>query len=193
MNFRVKTGLPFNRFSTREVGRALSSLVALFFFQCGVLIFSAAAQENVERSQLDRSRNAQPNLESLVGEWEFTSVLIDGVERPPFNPKLHLHFLFRANQFDRLWWWRDDEAGFCDRWGRYSFDGKVVYEKVVWVNPDNESSCQMDPDMKLGREARIPIRFLNQRMVIDFDVNGKTVGYVWSRVGGDLPRVQLGQ
>lgn len=172
----------FNRFSISEVGRALSSLVALFFFQVALLNFTAAAQQEIDRPQL-----VQPNLESLVGEWEFTSVLIDGVERPPFNPKLHLHFLFRANQFDRLWWWRDDEAGFCDRWGRYSFDGKVVNEKVVWVNPDNESSCQMDPDMKLGREALIPIHFLEQRMVIDFDVNGKTVGYVWTRVGGDLP------
>lgn len=117
----------------------------------------------------------------IVGDWRFDRIILDGEERPPFNPDLIIEFNFREDGSDTLLWYRNNEKGFCERDGRYAFDGEFLRDKVTWVNPQNRFDCARDPDMQLGRETSTPTVMKNGELYMTFDVDDQTLTYIWTR------------
>lgn len=117
----------------------------------------------------------------IVGNWRFDRIILDGEERPPFNPDLIIEFNFREDGSDTLLWYRNNEKGFCERDGRYAFDGEFLKDKVTWVNPQNRLDCARDPDMQLGRETSTPAVMKNGELYMTFEVDDQTLTYIWTR------------
>lgn len=115
----------------------------------------------------------------IVGAWEFYEIRLDGKNQPPFNPKLHIEFEFLQDGTDSLKWWREDESGFCERRGEYSFNGEFLMDLVTWTNPNNRFDCGSDPDMQLGHQTTTPAKILNGQLETHFVVGDHLLDYLW--------------
>lgn len=123
--------------------------------------------------------------DEIVGTWVVYKLILDGVERPPFNPDLIIEFTFNDDGTSRLYWHREGERGFCERYGLYAFDGEHLRETITWVNPANNSDCARDPDMQFGRETFQPARIENGDLHTFFEVDDQTLVFVWRKVISD--------
>ena len=90
----------------------------------------------------------------ILGKWKFTEYIYEGKSLPLPNPHLNLFFEFNETGSDRLWWYRNNEDGFCERIGVYKYENEILEDQVVWVNPDNHLECAQHQDMKLGQNAK---------------------------------------
>ncbi|MCS6838040.1 MAG: hypothetical protein NZ480_04260 [Bdellovibrionaceae bacterium] len=116
----------------------------------------------------------------LVGSWHFESYILDGVELPKPNPNLKIEFHFYTDGVSRLYWYRTNEKGFCDRYAYYNTTDTDIHELIFWVNPQNRSDCAKDPDMQVGRESVTPYRIDAQgRLLTRVYVGQWDVWYVW--------------
>lgn len=125
--------------------------------------------------------------DEIVGSWVVYKLILDGVERPPFNPDLVIEFTFNEDGTSRLGWYRKDEAGFCERHGLYAFDGEHLRERITWVNPGNNADCSRDPDMQFGRETHQPARIIKGDLHTFFEVDDQTLVFVWRKITSDEP------
>lgn len=87
---------------------------------------------------------------AIIGTWYFDHIIYQGEERPPFNPNLEMTFGFSATGESHLFWFRNNEVGFCERKGIYSYENCGLTDTVTWLNPQNSVECSLDPDMQLG-------------------------------------------
>lgn len=119
---------------------------------------------------------------SIVGKWQYIGHYYREQFQLPMNPNLILTFEFREDGTDILSWRRNNEDGFCERMGRYYFDGKRLYDEVVWVNPNNSFECGKDPDMKLGTRSDSPLKKENDRLLLELPLGDDKLIYVWQRI-----------
>jgi hypothetical protein len=118
----------------------------------------------------------------LVGRWKFNSLIYRGEERPPFNPHLNLYFEFYETGTNRLMWNRNNEEGFCERFGFYKLSENKLIDEVVWVNPNNSQDCSKDTDMQLGRKSSTPIELKNGNLQLKFYIGDEPLIYIFERV-----------
>lgn len=130
---------------------------------------------------------AMPELEhdlrsELWGRWRYTGYIYQGQFQESPNPDLEMTFDFYQDGTDLLHWHRRGERGFCERRGRYQFDGEYLIDEVYWVNPLNRRDCSSDPDMRSGLRQITPARSEHDHLFVDLPLGDETVVYVWERV-----------
>ncbi len=118
---------------------------------------------------------------SLHGKWKFTKFIYQGQEHPPLNPNLQLYFEFYKTGTNRLWWYRSDERGFCERIGIYSYQEDKLTDEIVWVNPQNNFDCSKDPDMQMGRKSTTLVEILDYQLRIHMSLAGEPFIYIWEK------------
>ena len=123
-----------------------------------------------------------PHERLIVGTWHFYQVLYQGTKRPPFNPNLQLYFQFNDAGESRIFYYRTNERGFCERKGHYYLDEDTLVDKVTWVNPRNGVGCGQDPDMRLGNETRTQIDFVDGDFHLFLSLSGEPLIYIWQPV-----------
>jgi hypothetical protein len=121
----------------------------------------------------------------LWGRWQFTGYIYGGEFQPPPNPNLVLTFEFLEDGTNILKWYRKNEKGFCERKGKYSYDGEKLSEEIVWVNPDNSFECWRDPDMMLGRKQITPIKREENHLKMVLPLADETLLYIWELQGSE--------
>lgn len=118
----------------------------------------------------------------IIGNWEFYKVFYQGQYRPPFSEQLKLYFSFTEDGESRLFYYRTNEAGFCERKGHYYVADNVLVDKVTWVNSDNNIGCGQDPDMRMGQETRTEISFKEGDFYLHLGLKGEPLVYVWRKI-----------
>jgi hypothetical protein len=118
----------------------------------------------------------------IVGEWEFYKVFFQGEYRPPFSEQLKIFFTFTEDGESRLYYYRTNEDGFCERKGRYFVQGNLLVDKVTWVNRENNIGCGQDPDMRLGQETRTEIALKDGDIYLYLSLKGEPLVYVWRKL-----------
>lgn len=88
---------------------------------------------------------------AIIGGWYLDHIIYQGEPRPPFNPDLEMTFDYWADGVSHLFWFRNNEVGFCERKAAYTYENCQLKETITWVNPGNAVECDYDPDMQLGR------------------------------------------
>jgi hypothetical protein len=119
---------------------------------------------------------------SIVGEWKFSEMILDGITYPMPNPDLDLRMTFFDDINSRLFWTRKNEIGFCERKALYFYQNEKLFQKVTWVNPNNDFECQKDKDMHLGRETINHVRIEENKLYLDLNLSDKILTYVMVRV-----------
>ncbi len=125
-------------------------------------------------------------LINIFGSWQFYAYIYQGHEVPAPNPSLTQILEFGTDGVCRLYYKRDDESGFCERKSSYKFENNVLVQQILWVNPDNQSSCAQDPDMQIGRITTNNARIVGDVFYLDLPMNEDTITYLWKRIP-DLP------
>lgn len=98
------------------------------------------------------------------------------------NPSSDSILSFFADGTDRLYWWHEGDADFCERRGEYSIELPLLVDKIVWVNPKNTFQCSRDPDMQLGKIARTPTSFSGGDFLLHLPLGDETLTYVWQKI-----------
>ncbi|MDG0816325.1 hypothetical protein [Bdellovibrio svalbardensis] len=100
---------------------------------------------------------------------------------PKPNPDLVMTLHFESPQINTLHYSRKHESGFCERKAQYEYDGKILKQTVVWVNPENSPSCSQDSDMLLGQVSTTPVRISNEALYMDLPLGEEELTYVWTK------------
>ncbi len=103
-------------------------------------------------------------------------------ELPPRDPELKINYTFFDDMHSRLYWKRDDEDGFCERFAQYVYQNEILSEKIIWVNPENDPSCSRDPDMQLGNHTQTPLKIKNDELYLYLKLSDEYLIYVWKRI-----------
>src|SRR5262245_30056746 len=101
-------------------------------------------------------------IASILGTWQYDGFTFEGHRYPPSDPALIVTFTFSDDGLSRLRWQRSDEAGFCERVAEFKVENETLYQKVIWLNPENKFDCAKDPDMVLGKETWVRYGVSNQ-------------------------------
>lgn len=125
---------------------------------------------------------AVENDREVWGRWTFVGLLFEGRRYDRPNPDLRVEFTFNSNGTHQLRWHRVNEIGFCERRGPYRVQQGVLWQKVSWLNPNNESECGRDPDMQLDRETENYVTFQGDELGISMDLDGKELIYLLKRI-----------
>jgi hypothetical protein len=115
---------------------------------------------------------------SLTGNWYLAGMIYRGQTIPPLNPNLHLRWTFFENGTERLYWDRQGEDGFCERFADYSLTGGNIQERTFAVNPKNRPDCGQDPDMQMGRETLSRLDIEPQQMLLHLPLGDEELIYI---------------
>ena len=120
---------------------------------------------------------------SVVGHWFFYKKVYQGEDmlEPP-GATLRLHFEFSAKGESFLYWWHEGAGDHCARRGQYTFNGGVLFDEIVWVDPKNSPECADDQDMQMGRKTKTPIHFIGDDLAIQFQLDGEPLDMVWKKI-----------
>lgn len=121
---------------------------------------------------------AQGSEALIWGKWKYVGFIYKGQFNPPLNPDLILTFEFFKNGQNILRWSYLNEDGFCERKGEYSYDGKNLTDKIIWVNPKNSMECQKDPDMIKGRTQITPLLRVNDQIHLEIALSDENLIYI---------------
>ena len=114
----------------------------------------------------------------LDGEWKLVGMIYRGEEVPPLNPLLNLRWTFFANGTERLYWDRQGENGFCERFANYNILDGQIHETVFAINPLNNFECAQDPDMQVGRYTVNPIEIKQQKILLHLQLGDEELIYI---------------
>ena len=121
--------------------------------------------------------------DELKGEWKYKFYIYDGQNYPPSNPDLDMRFKFTDENLSILRWQVIGETQFCERHAIYELRSPdLIYQKIVWVHPDNHSSCGADPDMQLGRQSITAFAVEGSRLQLKLELNGKPYIYIFEKL-----------
>ena len=126
------------------------------------------------------SQTCDSHFSDIVGRWQFTEFIYEGQRRPRPNQKLKLYFEYFSTGLSHLWWTRENESGFCERTGFYSYDNCEIKDEVVWVNPKNAIECGKDPDMHLGNKTLTRLERMGQELHLHVGLGGSPLIYILS-------------
>ncbi len=114
----------------------------------------------------------------VIGHWKFSELIYRGERLPLPNPDLNLNWTFFKNGTERLYWDRGGTAVFCERFSFYSVIENGIELETNFVNPRNASDCAKDPDMQLGKKAKIKIDVLVGELHFYFQLGEEELIYV---------------
>ncbi|MCX7977942.1 MAG: hypothetical protein N2578_02960 [Bdellovibrionaceae bacterium] len=125
--------------------------------------------------------------EDIVGSWLFVKYKYRGVVIPAPNPNLRQIMTFTDSGTSTLFYKRLDEDGFCERRAVFTYSpaSKLLFQQVVWVNPDNHSSCAMDPDMQLGKKTENKAWVESGSFYLELPLSDETITFIWSPIETD--------
>ena len=120
--------------------------------------------------------------EMMLGEWKLTGFIYRGDKIPPLNPKLNLRFHFFANGTDRLFWDRQDEEGFCERYASYEVKQDQLEQTIFAVNPKNRADCATDKDMQMGPMTSTKIEIAQDQLLLHMQLGDEELVYILKRI-----------
>jgi len=126
-------------------------------------------------------------MNGLLGIWLFTSLFYQGNIIPPPNPNLKLYYYFESQSRNQIYYYRENETGFCRRWATYTVSASadqtgVLSQKINEVDPDNHMSCGQDPDMQMGVESKTNYHIDPQgQLHLHLSLGDEAIEYIFTR------------
>lgn len=160
--------------------RRLGSLVYFIFLS------SIGLAQNLPNDFLPEQK--VKDVTEITQTWLYTGFIYEENHYPAPNPNLQLTFEFTEKGLSKLRWKRSDENFFCERWAQYFLVDSILKQETIWLNPENDASCQKDPDMQMGRITINPIRKPDtQTFHLYLELNGKPFIFVLNQISNHNP------
>lgn len=120
-------------------------------------------------------------MSSIIGIWLFTAVLYQGHLMDPPNPDLHLYYTFMSETRNEVYYYRNDEKGYCKRWADYNATTDHIEQTVVELDPTNNDSCSGDSDMIMNAHSIVKYEITNGQLYLHLPLGEEEVVYIFSR------------
>jgi hypothetical protein len=120
-------------------------------------------------------------MSSLLGIWLFSAVLYQGHLMNPPNPNLKLYYSFLSQTRNEIYYYREDEKGYCKRWAEYAADQHFVEQTVVEVDPQNNNSCSGDSDMLMNSHSIVKYEITNNELYLHLQLGDEEIVYIFSK------------
>ena len=118
----------------------------------------------------------------LIGRWQAIGYFYKQQFIQPPDPQLTLTFEFLEDGTDILFWQRKDEKSFCQRKGEWTVKNEILYDEIVWINPENGMSCSGDPDMEIGRINESHFWREGDQLFVEIPLADEYLIYVWNLI-----------
>ena len=117
----------------------------------------------------------------LIGVWMYTGLIFQGQPIAKPSPELVIYFQF-INEFENgLFYFRQDQRGFCQRQATYSVEGQLLKQKIISTNSENADVCSADPDMQIGGVSQTRFDIINDQLYLYLNLGDDELIYVWSK------------
>jgi len=123
-------------------------------------------------------------MNSLIGLWLFVGLFYHGEVRPPLNPDLRIYYSFINETENELYYYRNHEDGYCRRRALYKIKDSWIEQKITFVDPNNHSSCAMDPDMQLGKISYSHFRWVNRQFYLEVPMGQEKIEFIFEPISG---------
>ncbi len=120
-------------------------------------------------------------MTALLGVWFFTAIFYQGEVRPLPNPYLHLTYTFLDSQTNEVFYYRENERGFCRRHANYRVVDDRIEQTVTVVDEQNNQECTLDADMQLGRWSVVKFSLVNEQLILHLQIGEEQIDYIFSR------------
>jgi hypothetical protein len=99
-------------------------------------------------------------------EWLYLGYIYQNKVFPPLDPELKMRFFFESGGRVRLIWENSGGLVRCERLAEYKIINNIyLWQKNIWVNPQNHTQCASDKDMALGYESTSVFKILPAKEV----------------------------
>lgn len=124
----------------------------------------------------------QAATQSLFGRWLYVGFSYQGQIYPPLDSDLILHFEFTEDGLSHLEWSWTNSLMNCSRRAVYAHDKNIIDQWVVWSDPQNTSTCNKDPDMKVGSRSQTPYSLKDNSLYLELSLDGNPLFYILKKV-----------
>lgn len=121
-------------------------------------------------------------LSEIIGIWIYTGLIFQGQPIAKPSPELVIYFQFINEYENNLFYFRQDQKGFCDRQASYSIEGQLLKQKIISTNSDNADVCSADPDMQMGSISATRFEIKDDQLFLYLSLGEDELIYVWSKV-----------
>ena len=121
-------------------------------------------------------------LSQIIGLWMYTGLIFQGQPIAKPSPDLVIYFQFINETDNNLFYFRQDQRGYCERQATYSIDGNLLKQKITSANPDNADVCSADPDMQIGGLSSTRFEIKDEQLYLYLTLGEDELVYVWSKV-----------
>ncbi len=119
--------------------------------------------------------------EDLLGRWEFFGHIYKDEEIDPIDQSLSMELEFKDSK--ALWTVtkRSGLEGFCKKLSLFELirqdwsELPILYQRVVWLHPENHMECSNDPEMKFGKETYAPIQIQKEELRLVAPLGEETI------------------
>lgn len=116
-----------------------------------------------------------------LGVWLFSGFIYQGQHFPRPNPDLIMTLEFLDQEHNRLHWHRTDQKESCTREALYQIEDDRLKQTIVYLDPDNASSCSQDPDMQLGAMSETRMHIDKDEMHLFLSLGNEELETIWKR------------
>ncbi len=120
-------------------------------------------------------------MSNLLGIWIFSAIFYQGQMMNPPNPHLHIFLTFQNESINEIYYYRDNENGFCRRTAEYRIENGMMTQKVISVDPDNKSECSLDTDMQMNNVSTAPLWIENEQLHLQLPLGEENIQYIFNR------------
>ena len=121
-------------------------------------------------------------MSSLLGIWIFSAVFYQGHLMDPPNPNLKLYYSFLSQTRNEIYYYRDDEKGYCKRWAEYKADVQNIEQTVVEVDSQNNSVCSNDSDMLMNTHSVVKYEIINNELNLHLTLGDEEIIYIFTKI-----------
>lgn len=118
----------------------------------------------------------------LIGLWIYSGLIFHGVPIEKPSPELVIYFQFTSQTENSLFYFRQEQRGFCERKADYTIKGNYLAQTVKSADEENADVCSSDPDMQIGRYSMTRFEIVNDQLYLYLSLGDDELIYVWSKV-----------
>jgi hypothetical protein len=120
-------------------------------------------------------------MNSLIGAWLYASLIYQGVPMNKPNPDLIMSISFISDTTNEIYYYRNNETGFCKRTAAYIVADGILRQEVIAVDENNASFCSQDTDMQIGNVSNTPYEVKNDQLLLTLPLGEENLIFVWQK------------
>lgn len=120
-------------------------------------------------------------MNSLVGIWVYAALIYQGKPIPPPNPDLKIYYSFETEQTNEIFYYRNNEKGFCKRKAEYKIVGSEIQQTVISTDEGNADFCSQDTDMQIGNFSKTKFEVIDNKLYLHLPLGEETLTYIWEK------------